>query len=227
MTVEIVARHRTGTFELDVALSLEGPVSALFGPSGAGKTTLLHILAGLLRPRQGRIAVDGETWFDTAAGIFVPPHRRRIGYVFQEGRLFPHLTVRQNLLYGRWFHRHARHLVDADAVVALLGIEPLLGRHPRNLSGGEQQRVAIGRALLASPRLLLMDEPLASLDAARRAEILPYIERLRDNFAIPIVYVSHAAEEVERLANEIVSIADGRVVAVRTNPGLAAAARSS
>ena len=155
----------------------------------------------------------------------MPPHRRRIGYVFQEGRLFPHLTVRQNLFYGRWLSRRAGHLVDADAVVALLGIEPLLARHPRNLSGGEQQRVAIGRALLASPRLLLMDEPLASLDAARRAEILPYIERLRDNFAIPIVYVSHAAEEVERLANEIVSIADGRVVAQRTNPGLAAAVK--
>jgi molybdate transport system ATP-binding protein len=223
MSLEIVAHHRIGTFDLDVALTLEGPVTALFGPSGAGKTTLLQILAGLLRPRQGRIAIDGEVWFDTEAGIFVPPYRRRIGYVFQEGRLFPHLTVRQNLLYGRWLSHRASRLIDVDAVVALLGIEPLLARHPRNLSGGEQQRVAIGRALLASPRLLLMDEPLASLDAARRAEILPYIERLRDNFAIPIVYVSHAAEEVERLANEIVSLADGRVVAVRSNLNLAAA----
>jgi molybdate transport system ATP-binding protein len=223
MSVEIVARYRVGSFDLDVALSLAGPVTALFGPSGAGKTTFLNILAGLLQPRQGRIAIDGEVWFDEEAGIFVPPHRRRIGYVFQEGRLFPHLTVRQNLLYGRWLSRRTGRLVDTGAVVALLGIEPLLARHPRNLSGGEQQRVAIGRALLASPRLLLMDEPLASLDAARRAEILSYIERLRDNFAIPIVYVSHAAEEVERLADEIVSIADGRVVALRTNPGLAAA----
>ncbi len=215
MSVFLDIRHRVGEFDLNVSLTLEGPISALFGPSGAGKSTLLNILAGLSRPQGGRLAVNGDVWFDSAARIFTPPHKRRIGYVFQEGRLFPHLNVKQNLNYGRWFAGRTPRQVPFDEVVALLGIEPLLTRRPRRLSGGEQQRVAIGRALLMSPRLILMDEPLAALDAARRADILPYIEKLRDRFAIPIVYVSHAIDEVERIADEIVTIEGGRVKDVR------------
>ncbi len=215
MSFDIGIRHRAGDFALDVSLSLKGPVSALFGPSGAGKTTLLNLLAGLARPREGRIVIDGEPWCDTAADIFVPPHRRRIGYVFQDARLFPHLSVRRNLNYGRWLARGRGKTVTLDEVTALLGLEPLLARRPGALSGGEQQRVAIGRALLTNPRLILMDEPLSALDAARRAEILPFIERLRDRFAIPIVYVSHAIDEVERIADEIVSLEGGRVTGVR------------
>ena len=213
LLVDIV--HRAGGFELSVKLALEGPVTALHGASGAGKTTLLNILAGLIRPASGRVALDGEVWFDSAKGIFVAPHRRRVGYVFQESRLFPHLTVRQNLDYGRWFARRRGKLADFDEVVGLLGIEPLLARKPKNLSGGEAQRVAIGRALLAGPRLMLMDEPLASLDAARRADILPWIEKLRHRFAVPIVYVSHSLEELEQVASEIVTMENGRATGVR------------
>ena len=159
------------------------------------------------------MAIDGVPLVDTARGVFVPPHRRRIGYVFQEGRLFPHLTVRQNLLYGHWFTPPAQRSDSLDRVLALLGIEALLERRPGRLSGGEKQRVAIGRALLANPRLLLLDEPLAALDEARKAEILPYIERLREQSRVPIVYVSHSMAEVVRLASSIVLLADGKVAA--------------
>jgi molybdate transport system ATP-binding protein len=186
-------------------------VVGLFGPSGSGKTSILNVIAGLVRPDEARVVVDGRTLVDTAQRIFVPAHKRRVGYVFQEGRLFPHLSVRQNLTYGRWLTRAAERWSNFDEIVALLGIEPLLHRPPRTLSGGEQQRVAIGRTLLASPRLLLMDEPLASLDEARKSETLPYIERLRDELAIPIVYVSHALPEIERLTRHIVRLEDGRV----------------
>ena len=209
----VAVRHRLGDFQLDAAFEASGGLTALFGRSGAGKTSLANAIAGLIRPEQGRIAIDGEVLTDTAAGIFVPPQRRRVGYVFQEGRLFPHLTVRQNLLYGRWFAPKATRTTDLDQVVALLGIESLLARRPANLSGGEKQRVAIGRALLAGPRLLVMDEPLASLDEARKNEILPYIERLRDEAGIPIVYVSHAIAEVARLATTLVVISAGKVAA--------------
>jgi len=172
------------------------------------------MIAGLLRPDSGRIVVDGTVMVDTARGIFVPKHRRRIGYVFQEPRLFPHMTVRRNLLFGRWFTPPAARREQLHDVVSLLGIEHLLDRRPEALSGGEKQRVAIGRALLASPRVLLMDEPLASLDAPRKDEILPYIERLRDEARIPIVYVSHSVAEVARLATSVVLLSDGRVDAV-------------
>ena len=186
-------------------------LTALFGRSGSGKTSVVNAIAGLYRPARGRILVDGRTLTDTERGIAIRPHRRRIGYVFQEGRLFPHLTVRQNLMFGRWFARPARDAVRLDEVVALLALDGLLDRRPGRLSGGEKQRVALGRALLADPRLLLMDEPLAALDAERKDEILPYIERLRDEAGVPIVYVSHSVAEVVRLANTIVLIADGRV----------------
>ena len=185
MTLAIDIRHRLGDFLLDARFETGGGLIALFGRSGSGKTSIINIIAGLIRPEHGRVAIDDVVLVDTARGMFVPRHRRRIGYVFQEGRLFPHLTVRQNLLYGRWFAPQAERGDDLDRVVDLLGIGSLLERRPGRLSGGEKQRVAIGRALLANPRLLLMDEPLASLDEARKAEILPYIERLRDQSTDP------------------------------------------
>jgi molybdate transport system ATP-binding protein len=214
--LEVEIEHRLGAFALNVRFASGQGLTALFGRSGAGKTSVVNAIAGLLRPQRGHLAIDGMVLLDTERGVFVPPHRRRVGYVFQEGRLFPHLTVRQNLLFGRWFASRAAAgpAPQFDDVVELLGIGPLLTRRPGRLSGGEKQRVAIGRALLANPRLLLMDEPLASLDVARKDEILPYLERLRDRADIPIVYVSHAAAEVARLATTIVLLADGRVQAV-------------
>ena len=213
MSLEVDISHRQGAFHLQASFRSEGRLTALFGRSGSGKTTLVNAIAGLVRPQRGRIAVDGVVLLDTEAGVFVPKHRRQIGYVFQEGRLFPHLSVRQNLQFGRWFagRRDSMPASGFDAVVDLLGIRDLLKRRPGGLSGGEKQRVAIGRALLAQPRLLLMDEPLASLDEARKAEILPYIERLRDEAGVPIVYVSHAVREVARLATTIVVLEEGRV----------------
>ena len=220
--IEVAARHRLGAFVLDAAFAAEGGLTALFGRSGSGKTSLVNIIAGLIRPEHGRVVVNRETLTDTERGLFVPPKKRRVGYVFQEGRLFPHMTVRQNLLYGRWFAPSGGRLNvrggdrpgEIDHVIELLGIGGLLGRRPANLSGGEKQRVAIGRALLARPRLLVMDEPLAALDEARKAEILPYVERLRDEAGVPIVYVSHAIAEVARLATMLVVLSEGRVAAV-------------
>ena len=204
-------RHGFPGFTLDAGFDAPLGVTALFGRSGSGKTTIVNAVAGLLRPESGRIALDGVPLLDTARRIDMPRHRRRVGYVFQESRLFPHLTVRRNLLYGRWF-AGLREDAEVARVVALLGIGSLLDRRPAGLSGGERQRVAIGRALLAAPRLLLMDEPLAALDAARKAEILPYLERLRDETRIPILYVSHAVEEVARLATTVVALEGGRVL---------------
>ena len=216
--IEVAVRHRFGDFTLDTAFAAEGGLTALFGRSGSGKTSLVNIIAGLIRPERGRVVVNREALTDTERGVFVPPKKRRVGYVFQEGRLFPHMTVRQNLLYGRWFApryvREGGRPGEIDHVIELLGIGGLLGRRPANLSGGEKQRVAIGRALLARPRLLVMDEPLAALDEARKAEILPYVERLRDEAGVPIVYVSHAIAEVARLATTLVVLSEGRVAAV-------------
>lgn len=214
MTLAIDINHQLGTFLLDAQLETGRGLIALFGQSGSGKTSIINVVAGLIRPSRGRVAIDGTVLVDTECGIFVPPHRRRVGCVFQEGRLFPHLTVRGNLLYGRWFSPGAKRSDELDRVVDLLGISGLLDRRPGLLSGGEKQRVAIGRALLARPRTLLMDEPLASLDEARKAEILPYIERLRDQSNVPIVYVSHSIAEVARLATTVVLLSDGRVAAV-------------
>ena len=211
--LEVAVRAQLGAFGLDAHFSSGAGITALFGRSGAGKSTLLNLIAGLARPASGRIAVGGRVLYDGAAGIALAPHERRIGYVFQEGRLLPHLTVRQNLLYGRFFSRRAAQVAGFDQAVALLGIEALLERRPGALSGGEKQRVAIGRALLANPDLLLFDEPLASLDAPRKAEILYYVERLRDEVGIPIVYVSHSLDEVVRLADSLVLLSEGRVLA--------------
>jgi molybdate transport system ATP-binding protein len=210
--IEIAVEHQLGQFRLDAAFASDGRLTALFGRSGSGKTSLVNMIGGLIRPKRGRVVVDGQVLVDTERGVFLPKHRRRIGYVFQEARLFPHLTVRQNLLFGRWFApRAAAAGSDLDGVLDLLGIGHLLERRPGGLSGGEKQRVAIGRALLAKPRLLLMDEPLASLDETRKAEILPYIERLRDEVGVPIVYVSHSVPEVARLATTLVTIDHGKV----------------
>jgi molybdate transport system ATP-binding protein len=214
--IDVDVHLARGAFRLDVAFAAEGGIVALFGPSGSGKSTVIGLLAGLLRPDAGHVRVGGATLVDTRAGVFVPSHRRRVGVVFQDPRLFPHLTVRQNLLYGRWFAPPDARGVAFDPVVETLGIGPLLGRRPRSLSGGEKQRVAFGRAVLAAPRLLLMDEPLAALDAARKREMLPLVERLRDAFGIPIVYVSHAADEVARLADRVVMLDGGRVSAIGT-----------
>jgi len=203
-----------GTFRLsaDIDLPLHG-LTALFGVSGAGKTSLIDLIAGRHRPDEGRIVVGRETFFDSSRGIDLPVERRGLGYVFQDARLFPHLTVDGNLGFGERRSRGRARIVERGAVVELLGLAPLLGRRPHALSGGERQRVAIGRALLAQPHLLLMDEPLSSLDQARKDEVLPYVERLRDLTRIPILYVSHAVDEVLRLATALIVLEQGRVVA--------------
>jgi molybdate transport system ATP-binding protein len=211
MTLAVAIEHQLGEFRLDASFECGSGVTALFGQSGAGKTTVVNAIAGLVRPGKGRISFDGETLFDSGQGVHVPARRRRFGYVFQEGRLFPHLTVRKNLTYSHLFgERQASG--ELEHIVELLGLADLLERRPARLSGGEKQRVAIGRALLARPRMLLLDEPLASLDAARRDEILRYLELLRDEVAVPIVYVSHSVEEVIRLADTVVLMSAGKAV---------------
>ena len=213
MTLSVAVRHAFPGFDLDIAFEAPPGVTVLFGRSGSGKTTTVNAVAGLLRPEAGRAVADGWVLFDTERGAWLAPHRRRLGYIFQEGRLFPHLTVRQNLLYGRWFAAKGDGpREDMGRIVEMLGIGHLLGRRPGALSSGEKQRVAIGRALLASPRLILADEPLASLDEARKAEILPYFERLRDEVSVPVLYVSHSAAEVARLATTVIALQDGRVL---------------
>ena len=214
MSLQVDVERKLGTFELHARFAAGAGITALFGRSGSGKTSLINTIAGLLRPDRGVVEVDGQVLFDSRRGIDLPVARRRIGYVFQEGRLFPHFSVRQNLLYGRRFTPKRERYVVLDRVVELLSIGQLLERRPGALSGGEKQRVAIGRALLASPRVLLMDEPLASLDAQRKSEILQYIEQLRDEMSIPILYVSHVIEEVVRLADTVVLMSDGQVSAV-------------
>jgi len=202
-----------GALNLSVRFQAAHGATALFGPSGAGKTSVVNVIAGLLDPDRGAITLDDTVLFDALKGVNVPPHRRRIGYVFQEGRLFPHLSVRQNLDYGRRMSGHSRDPGEFERIAALLDIEPLLDRRPGKLSGGERQRVAVGRALLMRPRLLLLDEPLASLDAGHKREILPYLVRLRDEAKIPIIYVSHTPAEVRRIATTVVRLDTGRVVA--------------
>jgi molybdate transport system ATP-binding protein len=212
--LEFSVHRRQGDFDLAIDLTAGAGITALFGPSGSGKTSVVNMVAGLSRPDSGRIAVDGRVLFDAAAGVDLPPERRRLGYVFQEHRLFPHLSVRANLTFGLHRVPVAERSVAFAPVVDILGVGHLLDRRPALLSGGEKQRVAIGRALLASPRILLMDEPLASLDGNRKAELLPFIADLARRFAIPILYVSHAMDEVLRLADTLVLLNQGRVAAV-------------
>lgn len=207
MTLSVRLHHSFGTFTLDAAFEAPAGITALFGRSGSGKTTVVNAVAGLLRAQEGRITLGDHLLVDTAAKVFVPPHRRRIGYVFQDARLFPHLNVRQNLLYG------ASSDAGLGRIADLLGIASLLDRRPGALSGGERQRVAIGRAILSEPALLLLDEPLASLDEERKREIMPYLERLRDETGLPMLYVSHSVAEIARLATTLVLIDAGRITA--------------
>lgn len=212
--LEVAVGTRLGAFELEAALRVPaGSVLGLLGRSGSGKTTLINIIAGLLRPARGLVQLEGRTLTDIARGVDVPPEGRRIGYVFQDSRLFPHLRVADNLRYGAKRARAATPLIGYEETVALLALAPLLARRPHELSGGERQRVALGRALLAQPRLLLLDEPLAAIDAAHREELLPYLESLRERLAIPVVYVSHQLDEVLRLASELALLEGGRVLA--------------
>ncbi len=215
--LDVAIEHRLGSFALDIRFTSGSGLTALFGRSGAGKTSIVNAIAGLIRPQRGHIAVDGAVLLDTAHGVFVPAHHRRLGYVFQEGRLFPHLTVRQNLLFGAWFAPRRANRVQAglEEVVDLLGIEPLLDRRPGRLSGGEKQRVAIGRALLAQPAPVA-DGRAAGLARRLRARTrsCPISSACATTARVPIVYVSHAAAEVARLATTIVLVADGRVQAV-------------
>ncbi|QQP89261.1 molybdenum ABC transporter ATP-binding protein [Skermanella sp. TT6] len=215
--LDVAIRRRQGTFDLDIRFQAPSRgVTALFGRSGSGKSSVINAIAGLAKPDAGHILLDGTVLFDGARRIDVPAERRRTGYVFQDSRLFPHMSVQDNLLYGMRRVPREERRIALEPVVDLLGIGGLLKRRPYSLSGGEKQRVAVGRALLAQPRILLMDEPLASLDAERKAEILPYIERLRDELNIPIVFVSHSVDEVVRLATTLVLVADGRVRAAGT-----------
>ena len=212
MSLEVNITHRYGTFDLDLKFEAGAGITALFGRSGAGKTTVINAVAGLLKPNAGHVTLHDTPLFDSAARINVSPARRRFGYVFQDARLFPHLTVRDNLMFGARYAPKDAQGADLDEVVGLLGLSNLLDRAPARLSGGEKQRVALGRALLCKPRMLLMDEPLASLDGPRKQDILPYLERLRDGpLRLPILYVSHAVDEVARLADTLVLLKDGRV----------------
>jgi molybdate transport system ATP-binding protein len=203
-----------GEFSIEASFTSEGRVTGLFGASGAGKTSLINMIAGLLKPDRGIIAIDNETLDDTAGRLHIPPYRRRIGYVFQDARLFPHLDVSRNLDYGRRMNGLTRDPASEARITDLLDIGGLRDRRPGQLSGGERQRVALGRALLSKPRLLLLDEPLGSLDEGRKVEILPYLVRLRDEAGIPMVYVSHDAAELRQLATQIVMLRHGRVTAL-------------
>ncbi|MDO6479452.1 molybdenum ABC transporter ATP-binding protein [Shimia thalassica] len=211
MTLSVSIKHQLDGFELDVAFDAPAGLTALFGHSGSGKTSVINGVAGLMKPDAGKIVVDDDVLFDSGAGRWVPPHKRRIGYIFQEARLFPHLNVLKNLVFGQRFAGKTEPKADFERVVGMLGLEELLTRRVHHLSGGEKQRVAIGRALLARPRLILADEPLAALDDARKDEILPYFERLRDEMAVPILYVSHSLAEVARLATTVVVLDKGHV----------------
>ena len=207
-------KKQLGEFSLQAAFESAGRVTGLFGASGAGKTSLINMIAGLLRPDHGVIALDDDILDETEKGVHVPPHRRRIGYVFQDARLFPHLSIDENLDYGRRMNRLADDPAQKKRVTDLLDIGHLLDRRPGKLSGGERQRVALGRALLSKPRLLLLDEPLGSLDEGRKVEILPYLVRLRDEANVPMVYVSNDAAEMRQLATQIVMLRNGRVTAL-------------
>lgn len=214
MTLDVAFQHSFGDFSLDISFTAESTgITALFGPSGSGKTTTVNVIAGLLNPQKGQIRLGDTQLLDTAGGLRLPARRRRVGYVFQDARLFPHMSVRANLAFGARRRAKGPNPAELEHIAGLLGLEHLLARRPHRLSGGEKQRVALGRAMLARPDLLLLDEPLAAVDQPRKAEILPYLERLRDEAAVPIVYVSHSVDEVGRLADRLVVLNQGRVAA--------------
>ncbi len=209
MSLEVRLKHPMGKTLIDVEFQATSRLTAIFGKSGSGKSSIINMIAGLVKPTEGRIVVDSRVLFDSDLGVNIPVHQRRIGYVFQDGLLFPHFTVEQNLSYGRRFNRG---VLEPGVIISLLDLAVLLKRKPINLSGGEKQRVAIGRALMSNPSLLLMDEPMASIDEERKLEILPYIETLRDEMKLPIIYVSHSAHEVKRLAGDVIYIDNGRII---------------
>jgi molybdate transport system ATP-binding protein len=212
--ITVEAEKQLGAFSIVARFETASGVTGIFGPSGSGKSSLINMIAGLITPDRGRIIIDDALLFDSSTRIDVPAHRRHIGYVFQEGRLFPHLTVAGNLDYGRRMRGLAPDQAEMARIVALLDIGHLLDRRPGKISGGERQRVAVGRALLMRPRLLLLDEPLASLDTARKREILPYLEKLRDESHVPMIYVSHSPAELRRMATSVVRMEAGRIAAV-------------
>ena len=217
MTIEVQLKRKLGDLVIDIAFTTQTSLTALYGKSGAGKTSIVNMIAGLLKPDEGIVKIGDELRYSSSSRINIKPHRRNIGYVFQDARLFPHLTVQQNLLYATRF----RNITESpNEVIELLGLSKLLNRKPINLSGGEAQRVAIGRALISQPKLLLMDEPLASLDQNRKEEILPYIELLRDQAKIPIIYVSHSVAEISQLAAQTIIIDDGKIKASGHTPTL-------
>lgn len=209
--LEFALGYRRGSFELDAAAMAGAGVTGIFGPSGSGKSTLLSLICGLLRPQHGTLRVDGELLLDTQAGVFVPAWQRHIGIVFQDGQLFPHLSVRRNLRYGHDRLPPAQRRHGFDAVVELLEIGALLERRPALLSGGERQRVALGRALLYSPRVLLLDEPLSSLDERLKQQILPFLRRIKEETGVPMLYVSHSRAEIDYLADSVLSMQDGKL----------------
>jgi len=211
--IDVDIEQQLGAFHLAAKFTAEAPIVGLFGRSGSGKTSVINAIAGITRPARGRIRINDVSLFDAEEGIDLPPEERRIGYVFQDSLLFPHMDVESNLLYGQKLRQARERFIDEARVVDLLGLRAFLRRKPKMLSGGEKQRVAIGRALLAQPRILLMDEPLAALDVSRKSEILDYVERLRDELAIPIVYVSHSVAEITRLADTVVVLSDGTCLA--------------
>jgi molybdate transport system ATP-binding protein len=210
--IEFSAKLHRKNFDLDVNLGIQKRVTGLFGPSGAGKSTLLSIIAGLIKPDIGRLIIDEECLFDSKAGVNIPIHQRRIGLIFQEGRLFPHLTVQHNLAYGFNLLEKQQQRFGLDQIVELLEIGHLLKQRPHQLSGGEKQRVAIGRALLSSPRLLLLDEPLASLDDRLKSQILPFLKRVAEEINIPMIYISHSMEEVQQITKNIAYIDNGKIL---------------
>jgi molybdate transport system ATP-binding protein len=211
--IEVQARLIRPHFELDVALQLAHRVTALFGPSGSGKSTLLAVIAGIIKPDSGRVAVNGECLFDSELHINQPIYERKIGLVFQDGRLFPHLNVTQNLVYALNFTPLAQQQFELSKIIELLEIGHLLKQLPHQLSGGEKQRVALGRALMSSPRLLMLDEPLASLDDRLKSQILPFLKRVADEISIPMIYISHSKEEIVQITNNVIHIDCGHIVA--------------
>lgn len=210
--LQVDITHQLGDFSLDIHAQFGSGLTALFGPSGAGKTSLIHAVAGIMRPRVGRIVLGDRVLLDTKKDVCVPTHLRQLAYIFQDPRLFPHMTVLENLRYGQRFLGVREPLGSLDETVEILGIRHLLGRYPAALSGGEKQRVAIGRALLSSPSLILADEPLAALDEPRKDELMAVFERIRDDLKVPMIYVSHASAEVSRLADTVIRMDHGRVI---------------
>ena len=210
--INIEAKLQRKHFNFDVSLQIDKRVTAIFGPSGSGKSTLLSLIAGITQPNSGRIFIDDECMFDSKLGINKPIHQRRVGLVFQDGRLFPHMSVEQNLNYAFKANAHQKQLIQPAEIMQLLTLETLKKQQPHQLSGGEKQRVALGRALLSSPRLLMLDEPLASLDEKLKQQILPYLKLVADNINIPMLYVSHSMDEILQLTNDIIYIENGAVV---------------